>query len=182
MASSQPSTVNPRHFMAVSKTAAKKTDPLGSGGPEGRAVPHTHSCSFFSPTTSSFHSVFLSMSHTLSLPRLDAPCLLFTLASSHHFYCFLLFFSSPLSCRHHMLPLPMREIPPCSPPDVLESGGEYQSQGTLPRDRGGRDPQAQSPSIHFLSFQEAGTRTFLGRNRKKKITIGSHKSRTIELV
>lgn len=95
------------------KTAAEKTDPpgVGVGGSEGRAVPHTHPCSFFPVNNLSPSTLpFLSHTHFNALVRTHTsfrPSLRTQLLSS--LLLLLLFFSLYLTDM-----LPMRDIPPAS--------------------------------------------------------------------
>lgn len=115
----------------ASKTARRKT-PGGRGEPEGRAVPHTHTCSF--QHTLSLLLLSLCHSHTHTLPPLIS-----------HPISPVTF--SPFALLRSRARLPRRGGG--GGPGVCQSGGAYVSQGALLRDSEGHGLGAQSPILHF---------------------------------
>lgn len=115
----------------------------------------THTLALFLHNTQllSFHSLFLSLSHT-HISFLVSPHTQF----HSSVFLFLLFSFHTLTgrcCRRGR------------PPGVPESGGAYISQGTLLWDCKGCDLGARSPILHFLSFQKGRAGNSLGKKEKK---------------
>lgn len=115
----------------ASKTLRRKS-PGGRGEPEGRAVPHTHTCSFSTHTLppsarTHSHTHFLLSSHTQFLLSV----FLFLLFSFHR----------------------LARCDEGRPPGVCQSGGAYRSRGASLWDSEGHGLGAQSPILHFLSFR-----------------------------
>ncbi len=165
----------------------RRKTPGGRGEPEGRAVPHTHThththtLALFLTNTQflSFHSLFLSFTHTRSLP--SHTHISFLLSSHTQFllsiFLFLLFYSLSHTHTHTLTCHPSRwgETPWCPQvrrrlhiPWSLAEG----LQGSRPR----------SPKSHpsFPLISEKTSRKFPGKREREEI-MGSQKSRATEL-